>query len=649
MSTMSRDINLREIFNNKKFIFIFTFIVEFIFYYFFEELMITGNYLLGDLWLAPIFGLMFGPIGALGQASATLVWELWQGINPLACFIDFGIMFLISVFTYKLWYTIFKRHKLTTPKFDSIYNILKFIAIIGIISITYWILINLSMLATPYMKVVYPLTGNIERISYITNIFSFSIILGLLLISSFNILKIPMQVPKKFDTKINIPHKYYISAFLIAGGYLILDRLSVIHNPYLNNIFFAVCLIFIILFCLNKRDEDIRIINTNYSIIEEIIMIFMLIFSITLIFNYYSLNYIVSYVFPNLNYDFLLMVILAVSSISIIILSMLHISYVEHSVTNPLYDLIDSTKEYNNQKKVTGKDIELNKYVKPDDDIGTLVKSFLNLKTLINENLDDLKQTTAEKERIETELDVASNIQANMLPKDFDEFSKNKPFEIYGFMSPAKEVGGDFYDFFELDENYINFVIGDVSGKGMPATLFMVKTMHLIRNNSIFREKLSQVYENVNNTACERNDENLFVTSWIGKLNLNNGNLFYVNAGHNRPLIKQKDGDFEYLDTRANLVLGLMEDMPYNEYKLNLNPGDMIFLYTDGITEANNNYDGFYGEERLKTIINKHKDENLNEIIDEIIKDLDQFCNSQEQFDDMTMLLLRYTGDENED
>ena len=170
-----------------------------------------------------------------------------------------------------------------------------------------------------------------------------------------------------------------------------------------------------------------------------------------------------------------------------------------------------------------GKDIELNKYVKPDDDIGTLVKSFLNLKTLINENLDDLKQTTAEKERIETELDVASNIQVNMLPKDFDEFSKNKPFEIYGFMSPAKEVGGDFYDFFELDENYINFVIGDVSGKGMPATLFMVKTMHLIRNKSIFRENLSQVYENVNNTACERNDENLFVTSWIGKLNLNNG------------------------------------------------------------------------------------------------------------------------------
>ena len=207
----------------------------------------------------------------------------------------------------------------------------------------------------------------------------------------------------------------------------------------------------------------------------------------------------------------------------------------------------------------------------------------------------------------------------------------------------------DFYDFFEVDENYINFVIGDVSGKGMPATLFMVKTMHLIRNNSIFREKLSQVCENVNNTACERNDENLFVTSWIGKLNLNNGNLFYVNAGHNRPLIKQKDGDFEYLDTRANLVLGLMEDMPYNEYKLNLNPGDMIFLYTDGITEANNNYERFYGEERLKTIINKHKDENLNEIIDEIIKDLDKFCNSQEQFDDMTMLLLRYTGDENED
>jgi sigma-B regulation protein RsbU (phosphoserine phosphatase) len=611
--------------------------------------MITGEYLLGDLWISPIFGLMFGPYGALGQALATLVGELYQGLPPIESFIDFSIMFFISIFTYKLWYTTFKRHKITTPRFDSIYNVLKFIAIIGIMAIVYWILINISLLATPYMKLVYPLSGNITRIAYIVNIFTFSIIFGLILISSFNILKIPLQAPKKFDSPINIPYKYYVIIALISGTYLLLDRLSIIHNTYLNNIFFMICIIFIILFCLNRRDETIEVVTLNYSIIEEIILIFMLILSITLIFNYSNFKNIINFIFPYVNSDFLLMIILAISSIVVILLSILHIYYVDRSITHPIYQLIDSTKEYQEHEKENKKDFKLDKYIKPDDDIGMLVKSFMKLKTLINENLNDLETTTAEKERIETELNIASNIQTSMLPKDFNEFSNNKPFEIHGFMSAAKEVGGDFYDFFNTDRNCINFVIGDVSGKGMPATLFMVKTMHLIRNKSEFRDKLSQVYEDVNNAACERNEENLFITSWIGKLDLDKGKLTYVNAGHNPPLIKQNNEEFEYLNSSANLVLGLMEEMPYEEYKLNLNYGDMIFLYTDGLTEANDNYKEFYGEERLKAILNKHKDEKLSEIINEIIKDLSKFCNNQEQFDDITMLLLRYTGGEGDD
>jgi len=646
---MFKDRNIKRLFTNKKFIFIFSFCVELIFFYFFEHQMITGEYLLGDLWISPIFGLMFGPYGALGQALATLVGELYQGLPPIESFIDFSIMFFISIFTYKLWYTTFKRHKITTPRFDSIYNVLKFIAIIGIMAIVYWILINISLLATPYMKLAYPLSGNITRIAYIVNIFTFSIIFGLILISSFNILKIPLQAPKKFDSPINIPYKYYVIIALISGTYLLLDRLSIIHNTYLNNIFFMICIIFIILFCLNRRDETIEVVTLNYSIIEEIILIFMLILSITLIYNYSNFKNIINFIFPYVNSDFLLMIILAISSIVVILLSILHIYYVDRSITHPIYQLIDSTKEYQEHEKENKKDFKLDKYIKPDDDIGVLVKSFLKLKTLINENLNDLETTTAEKERIETELNIASNIQTSMLPKDFDEFSNNRPFEIHGFMSAAKEVGGDFYDFFNTDNNCINFVIGDVSGKGMPATLFMVKTMHLIRNKSEFRDKLSQVYEDVNNAACERNEENLFITSWIGKLDLDKGKLTYVNAGHNPPLIKQNNEEFEYLNSSANLVLGLMEGMPYEEYELNLNYGDMIFLYTDGLTEANDNYKEFYGEERLKAILNKHKDEKLSEIINEIIKDLSKFCNNQEQFDDITMLLLRYTGGECDD
>ena len=153
----------------------------------------------------------------------------------------------------------------------------------------------------------------------------------------------------------------------------------------------------------------------------------------------------------------------------------------------------------------------------------------------------------------------------------------------------------------------------------------------------------------MNNLACQRNDENLFVTSWLGKLNLKSGEISYVNAGHNPPLIRQNNGDFEYFQSSHNLVLGGIEDIPYNEYALNFKPGDMIFLYTDGVTEANNDYHGFYGEDRLKETINKFKDESLNMIITKIKDDIRSFCDNQDQYDDVTMVILKYNGwDDNE-
>jgi sigma-B regulation protein RsbU (phosphoserine phosphatase) len=177
----------------------------------------------------------------------------------------------------------------------------------------------------------------------------------------------------------------------------------------------------------------------------------------------------------------------------------------------------------------------------------------------------------------------------------------------------------------------------------------MVKTMHLIKNHSCFEDNLSDVFYNVNNLACQRNDENLFVTSWLGKLNLKSGEISYVNAGHNPPLIRQNNGDFEYFQSSHNLVLGGIEDIPYNEYALNFKPGDMIFLYTDGVTEANNDYHGFYGEDRLKETINKFKDESLNIIITKIKDDIRSFCDNQGQYDDVTMVILKYNGwDDNE-
>ena len=314
-------------------------------------------------------------------------------------------------------------------------------------------------------------------------------------------------------------------------------------------------------------------------------------------------------------------------------------------IADPIYDLIDTAENYFKTTKNRSESIDkLKKYAKNDDSTGVLVKSFIRLYENLKTNLEQLQITISEKEKLETEFDVASNIQSKMLPKDFDEFSENESFEIYAYMNPAREVGGDFYDYFKTDEDNVHFVIGDVSGKGIPATLFMVKTMHLIENHSKFNDNLSQVVEKVNNLAYERNKEDLFVTTWIGKLNLKSGKLSYVNAGHNQPLIKHDYDNFEYMDTRPNLVIGGMEDIQYKEHEINLNVGDMIFLYTDGVTEANDNYDEFYGRNRLREIINKNKDKKLSAIIDEINNDLNTFCNNSEQYDDTTMMIIKYNG-----
>ena len=208
-------------------------------------------------------------------------------------------------------------------------------------------------------------------------------------------------------------------------------------------------------------------------------------------------------------------------------------------------------------------------------------------------------------------------------------------------MKPAHDVGGDFYDYFKIDDDNIGFVIGDVSGKGVSAALIMVKAMTLIRDYSTYYEDLSDVFYAVNNELCKNNVEELFVTCWLGKLNTKTGELSYVNAGHNQPLIKQGDDSFKFLNTKPGLVLAGMEDRPYEKHIIQLKPNDELFLYTDGVTEANDSYHGFYGEENLQKMLNQNKDNELNNIIKSIENDINKFCNNKEQFDDTSMFILR--------
>ena len=634
---------IKKLFTKKWFIILFTFTVELIFNYLFEVQHIGGYYIYADIALGPIFGLMFGPAGALGFALGTLVGEVFEGIGLPAPLIDFTITFFISALTYRLWYTTFNRGKKDTPRFNSTYNIIKFLSITILISIVYFSFLVISFSLFHNLNYSYSISDVDFNVPYMLNIITFTIIFGLLLISSFNILKIPLQTPKKRISKININQNYLLAVLLICTGYFLFKEF-IMNITSIRHFFIFITIITSILLYLNTFDVKVEPTKDNYSIIEEMILVFLAIITLTIVLNFNYFNMLILSYVPKIDPSYQILIILSFTSVFILLVSLIYIRFVENTITNPLYDMINTADNYFKTKNKVESVYKLKKYITNDDSIGLLANSFVTLYDKIRTNLNQLQITTSEKEKFKTEFDVASQMQSNMLPKNFDEITKNESFEIYAYMKPASEVGGDFYDYFKIDEDHVYFVIGDVSGKGIPSTLFMVKTMYLIENHTKFNEDLSQVIEKVNNLTYERNDEELFVTTWLGKLNLKTGKLSYVNAGHNQPLIKQDSNNFEYMKTHPNLVLGGMEGIKYNEHEINLNAGDMVFLYTDGVTEANDNYNGFYGQNRLKETINENKNKKLNDIINEITKDIDKFCNNSEQYDDITMLIIKYNG-----
>lgn len=291
---------------------------------------------------------------------------------------------------------------------------------------------------------------------------------------------------------------------------------------------------------------------------------------------------------------------------------------------------------------VTSTISELN--IKTGDEIQTLSESLKTMEVDLIKHIENLRSITAEKERIGAELDVATRIQASMLPCIFPAFPDREEFEVYATMNPAKEVGGDFYDFFMVDEDNLAVVVADVSGKGVPAALFMVIGKTLIKDHTTSGKDLGEVFTEVNRLLCEANSEELFITAFVGVLNLKTGNFRYVNAGHEIPFIAKKNGIFEPYKIRAAFVLAGMEGIRYKSGELQLEPGDKLFQYTDGVTEATDKDDRLFGMERLKNTLAKLSDKTPTEILPGVKADIDAFVGDAPQFDDITMLCLEYRG-----
>ncbi len=250
-----------------------------------------------------------------------------------------------------------------------------------------------------------------------------------------------------------------------------------------------------------------------------------------------------------------------------------------------------------------------------------------------------------EKERIEAELSLATRIQLSALPKDFPPFPDRKEFDLFASMKPAKEVGGDFYDFFLIDDDHLGLVIADVSGKGVPAALFMMVSMALVRHAAMSPENEkspAKILKAVNAQVCYRNPEEMFVTVWLGVLEISTGKLTAANAGHEYPAVKPAGASFELFKDRHGLVIGAMEMTRYREYELQLEPGAKLFVYTDGVAEAANPRDELFGTERLIRALQGAEDGSPEEILDAVNAAVAEFAGSAPQFDDLTMLCLSY-------
>ncbi len=280
--------------------------------------------------------------------------------------------------------------------------------------------------------------------------------------------------------------------------------------------------------------------------------------------------------------------------------------------------------------------------IKTNDEIQELAESVIKMEADIGNYIENLTKVTAEKERIGAELDVATNIQKSMLPSIFPAFPDREEVDIYATMNPAKEVGGDFYDFFMVDKGHLAIVMADVSGKGVPAALFMVIGKTLIKDHTQPGKDLGEVFSEVNDLLCESNSEGLFITAFEGVLDLVTGEFRYVNAGHEIPFICKKDGVFEPYKIRAAFVLAGMEGMKYKCGSMQLAPGDKVFQYTDGVTEATNDKEELFGMERLGGVLQRNAGLPPQELLPKVKAEIDGFVGEAPQFDDITMLCLEY-------
>ena len=318
-------------------------------------------------------------------------------------------------------------------------------------------------------------------------------------------------------------------------------------------------------------------------------------------------------------------------------------------VTKPLKQLAEGTMGFASGDNGYSKEDVIQLPIHSNDEIGDLYHEIRAMQARIIDGTDRLTRITAERERVSTELRMATRIQSAMLPNQFPAFLERNEFDLYASMDPAKEVSGDFYDYIMIDDDHLALVIADVSDKGVPAALFMMASKIIINYRIRLGGAPGEILEDVNTQLYGKTKSGMFVTVWLGILELSTGRLTCANAGHEYPIIRGQDGAYRVYKDKHGLMVGALIGSKYQDYEIMLAPGDVVFVYTDGVPEANNAAGEFYGMDRLKATLNRIGDANPREILEGVIADVAAFADGAEQFDDVTMLCIAYKGKERTD
>ena len=316
--------------------------------------------------------------------------------------------------------------------------------------------------------------------------------------------------------------------------------------------------------------------------------------------------------------------------------SVIDYQLVSRSLLKPIKHLGDLSENFVSEQMQRGEILEPD--IRTGDEIEGLADSLSSMSRQLRTYMNDFEKVTKDKERISTELNIATEIQANMLPRVFPPYPDRSEFDIYASMTPAKEVGGDFYDFFLIDDDHLALVMADVSGKGVPAALFMVIAKTMIKDRALMGGTPGQILTDVNSRLSEANDSGYFVTVWLAIVQISTGKGIAANAGHEHPALRRKDGSFELVKYRHSPAVAIMEGMKFRDHEFELGKGDAIFVYTDGLPEATDSSDEMFGADRLLAALNRRQGMDTRELLKNVNSEVDAFVGDAPQFDDLTML-----------